>query len=515
MEFNTKFDNDDYIITISSNSEVLSIVIEEEKESRYWKKDLDKKTISDITSQMGSYKSLEVFTKMLLAALKNDNENITLNFCSLNEIQQLSENKKGNSFSMSAEAENNIKKYLMLVYTQFEKVVYPIQLEYLDKTPDCNLLKRTINRLRNEVEKYKTGSMSSLTPSTDYAINYNEFEKIKKENQNLISKLKLLESQRPLGAVENDDIYKNYAELAEEFQQYKEKSENKIKMLLKSIDDLKETQFRESKLSYHEKDKNKSKIIDLEQKLQIASDTVTNERKQGKMYIDEKNKQIEALKKEIKTLKDNEKNLKVKISKLEKELESANRKSNYYRYGNSTPKSSKSYKTNSSGHSSYASGFSSSKKSSVSYVKKNLVPNNPYDKYKGLTGKNYKPFSFMKNKTSSYSLRGNSKPKSSTRSKGSLSIKSGSSVGSKKSYNSKGSRGSKNSASKIKTKPFSKPKVSYNSGGIGKKTAATKPVKSINTAVTNSKVQPLNKGESINISDRLGRLQNLINQASK
>ena len=94
MEFNMKFDNEDYIITIQTTQDKLLITIEEEKNSVYWKKELDAKTICDITSQMGSFKSFDVFTKMLLCALQNENENISLNFCSLNEIQQLSENKK-------------------------------------------------------------------------------------------------------------------------------------------------------------------------------------------------------------------------------------------------------------------------------------------------------------------------------------------------------------------------------------------------------------------------------------
>ena len=38
MEFNMKFDNDDYIITIQTTQDKLLITIEEEKNSVYWKK---------------------------------------------------------------------------------------------------------------------------------------------------------------------------------------------------------------------------------------------------------------------------------------------------------------------------------------------------------------------------------------------------------------------------------------------------------------------------------------------
>ena len=264
MEFNTKFDNEDYIITIQTTQDKLLITIEEEKNSVYWKKELDAKTICDITSQMGSFKSFDVFTKMLLCALQNENDNISLNFCSLNEIQQLSENKKtslNNSSSnrtFSSDPENSIKKYLMLVYTQFEKVVYPIQLEYLDKTPDAFLLQRTITRLKSKLSNTNAEQCNNMYGTN--IVNYAEYERIKNENKSLITKIKLLESNRQLGAVENDDIYRNYTALSEEYEQYKSKTESKIKMLLNSIDEIKEMQFRESKSNFNEKDKSKNSL---------------------------------------------------------------------------------------------------------------------------------------------------------------------------------------------------------------------------------------------------------------
>ena len=475
MEFNTKFDNEDYIITIQTTQDKLLITIEEEKNSVYWKKELDAKTICDITSQMGSFKSFDVFTKMLLCALQNENDNISLNFCSLNEIQQLSENKKtslNNSSSnrtFSSDPENSIKKYLMLVYMQFEKVVYPIQLEYLDKTPDALLLQRTITRLKSKLSNVNAEQYNNMYGTN--IVNYAEYERIKNENKNLITKIKLLESNRQLGAVENDDIYRNYTALSEEYEQYKSKTESKIKMLLNSIDEIKEMQFRESKSNFNEKDKSKNKIADLQKKLDIASEIVVNERKQGQQFIDEKNKQIELLKKEIKTLKDNEKVLKVKITKLEKELELANRSSNYYKY-NTTPKSCKTKSVHSN---SYMSGFSTgSKKSSGSYVKRNLLPNNPYDKYKGLRGKNYKPFSFINNsKKKNSSNYSGSSVKSKTKSYHSGTSSKGS-VGKSYNYTSGYNRnrygnklyGNNNSNRKgtpnkygNSSKPFTKPKV--------------------------------------------------------
>ena len=511
LEFNSKFDNEDYIITIQSNGKVLSISVEDEDRGVYWKKEYDEKAITDITSQMGSFKSLEVFTKMLICALSNENDTLTINFLSFNEIQKLKNPTASFDFS-NPNDENNRKKYFILVYTQFEKVMYPLQLTYYDKTPDTSLLLRTIDRLKKEKKNF-----SSETHSTNDIVNFNEYERLKKENLALIARIKILESNRPLGAVDNDDIYKRYNELNNEYNEYKMQSDSKIKMLLKSIDDLKETQFRESKSSFNETSKTKAKIADLEPKLQIASDIVSSERKKAQIFIDEKNKQIEVLKKEIKSLKDNEKQLKVKITKLEKDLELANRSSNYYRYGNTTPKS---YKTSSVGSHSYMSGFSTgSKKSSTSFLKKNLIPSstsNPYNKYKGLRSKNYKPFSFMNDKKShaSSSYNKSYKSNSSYKSKGSLSHKSNSTY---KSTNSKNSKKSSNKYSNVKSRVFSKPKVNNSKVNVTKKTNTniqkntTNAAKvNFNTNNTNTISTTRNLYDSNNIKSRIEKIQELI-----
>lgn len=498
LEFNAKFDNEDYILSVLFQNDTLRIDIEHEAKSVYWHGEFNANAIKDITSKMGSFKSIDVFVKMLICALSNESENITINFVSFNEIQRLSDNKSqnlnysnSNINSTSINKANDIKKYLMLVYTQFEKVVYPLPLIFLNDSPPSNIMQRTIARLKKKISE-QGAERSNYNNDSNLIVNYTEYERLKKDNANLISKVKLLESARPLGAVDNDDIYKRYNDLNEEFAGYKAKSDAKIKMLIKTLDELKEANFRDSKSSFNETAKTKSKIADLEQKLQIASDIVVSERKQGQIFIDEKNKQIELLKKEIKALKDNEKLLKVKITKLEKDLELANRSSNYYRYG--TPKgkaksvSNRSYKQNSYTNS-YSSGFSSeakSKKSSNSYLRKNLVPDNPYNKFHGLRGKNYKPFSFMKDKkkTTSYS-------KSSKNSSASKSIASKSS--SKKKYN-------------VPSKVFSKPKVSSLNK---KKSYGTNNNKNIYGTKKNYN-STVNYNKSINISHNIGISNNTV-----
>ena len=515
LEFNQKFDNKDYIITLQSISSKLLITIEEESQTIYWKKELDENIVKEITSQMGSYKSLEVFTKMLIAALSQKNDKVTLNFCSLNEIQQLSQDNNESSFSKNSE--NNIKKYLLLRYEEFEKVVYPIQLEYLDKNGNIELLRRTIERLKNKIKNIKIQHASDIT----IPVNYTEYEKLKKENLDLLNKIKLLEKNRQLGAVDNDDIYKNYSELNEEYNNYKLQSENKIKMLLKSIEDLKESKFIESQNNFHQKDKSKNQINDLEKKLEIATDMLSKSRKDFEKQFNEKNKEMEKLIKEIKLYRENEKALKVKLSNLEKELQRSKRENNYYRYGNSTPKSTRSFHTTGSANNTYISSFS--KKTSQSYLKKNLIPsssNKPFNGYYKFGSyqyrKNYKPFNYSKNKKTSSSLNSHS-------SKGSSLGKysKNSSIKSNNSSKSKGSNSKYNYSKNIKyssnnySKSYLKPKITTNNNY--KKNFTSSNIKKNYIGLSNSK-KNINSNNDIktnnDINDKIKRVKNLLNQAS-
>ena len=120
LEFNTLFDDEEYIINVQIKPDLLIITIEYEDKGLYWSKILDSKTLSDITSQMGSYKSLKVFSDMLIQALTKKNDSLSLNFCSLNEIQQLS----GTNNIESNNDENYIKKYLMMIYIQILKKLF-------------------------------------------------------------------------------------------------------------------------------------------------------------------------------------------------------------------------------------------------------------------------------------------------------------------------------------------------------------------------------------------------------
>ena len=389
LEFRIDFSHKEYFIYLKIRRESIYITIETEAENEilYWKKNLESQTIKETTTQMGSCKSLESFSDMLIEALSRKTNLVTIDFCSLNEIRELAGNE-----NTSNKSENNLKKYLVIMSTKSERLVYPIQMEYLGTNASVDLLKNSIKRIR----KNRIGNENIKKLQNNILIEKEKNERLRRENENLNTKIKLLNEGRQLGAVENDDIYKNYSELQEKYETYKMTTDNKIKALNKTIEELKETQFRESKNNFHKNEIKRNKIQDLQQQINKNSEAFYQESKQYTKIIEENNREIENLKKEIRKYIENERQMKVKIANLEKELEKERRETNYYRYGNRTPKTTKSYKSNYSGNSNKNSLHNShySKRSysnsNTSFLKKNLIPSRyKYKEYKPSTLNRY------------------------------------------------------------------------------------------------------------------------------
>ena len=413
LEFKSEFNNKIYYLYIQIRKESIYIGIETEEENNdiiYWRKNLENETIKETTSQMGSLKTLKSFSEMLVEGLskKSNNKSITIDFCSLNEIRELAGNE-----NTTSKSESNIKKYLVIMNTKDEKAVYPIQMDYLGTSGTIELLRFSIKRLKKS--NYNNDNIKKLQNSV--LIEKEKNERLKKENENLNTKIKLLNEGRQLGAVDNDDIYKNYTELQEKFETYKLNMENKIKGLNKTIEELKENQFKESQNNFYKNEAKKNKINDLQQKINQNSEAFYQESKQYAKKIEENFREIEGLKKEIKKYIENEKQMKVRIINLEKELEKEKRETNYYRYGSYTPKTANSYKSNYSGssyhngsfHGSYHSKKSYSN-SNASYLKKNLIPSKyKYRVYKPTMSYKYSNSNHKKHTTNSISSKNSKK----------------------------------------------------------------------------------------------------------
>ena len=553
LEFSYTFEGDkeEHIINLQIKPDLLIITIELESKGLYWYKELNSEEIRKITSQMGSYKSLKVFTDLLIKALCKKNNFLILHFYSLKKIQELSQ------YSVEINDESDIRRYLILDYTNFEKVLYPIPLNFLENNPTKELMQRTILRLRNKINKLKEENKNIMNNNSimnksnlssyneNIPINYNEFEELKLENENLRNKIKSFEKKNI-----NDDIYKKYNELLEKYETYKNLMENKMKVLVSSLEELKEKELE--KLNQEkEKDKNKSKvnnkniskILELEKKLEISSEQLLNERKQNSRLIEDKNREIDTLRKELKSYKDIEKTLKVKLTNLEKELEREKKGSAYYKNKNThnTPsRKAKSYHSEGSVsfNDSYISSYS--KKTTTSYLKKNLIPNaykNSYQRAKNYLPYNSKKDNIRKNSKSKSRSRSGSKKSSGSNSFVSKSIKGPNTVyqrtyKSPYRYEPKKNNIKKNSNSKNKKNKFSPSKNLIKKDSINNIKNINKNVElnngydyndQINNNLKNNNNNIINneidKNDNLNddnnnIADRLSRIQALISQVS-
>ena len=179
MEFRAEFGKKDYYLYIQIKKESIYIGIETDEENNeiiYWKKNLESETIKETTLQMGSAKSLKSFSEMLIDGLskKINTSTITIDFCSLNEIRELAGNE-----NIVNKSESNIKKYLVIMCTKPEKVVYPIQMDYLGTNGTIELLKFSIKRIK----KINSNNENMKKLQNAVLIEKEKNERLRKQNE--------------------------------------------------------------------------------------------------------------------------------------------------------------------------------------------------------------------------------------------------------------------------------------------------------------------------------------------
>jgi coiled-coil domain-containing protein 61 len=385
IEYTYNFKGVDYLIYLSANENTLRIDLENQNECQYWRTECDAKKLEEISVKLKSYKPYHVILKMITSALGKETDAVIVELLSYQDLEALKMKRSNNSMNDSTYSEQGREKkmnqkYLIITYmNEFEKLNIPLTMEYL-RDPDKDCFSRTIERLRKNKSNVMGGNSF---------INFKEIEEVKLENVNLKNKIKLLESQRKYGAVDNDESLRNYTNLKDEYETYKTQTESKLKLLTKTIEDFK-ANFSNSDHSQAENNEKYIKIItELENKLKKAEEILVKERREGQQYIDEKNKDIERVMKENNHFKENEKKLNVKIKQLEKELDFQMKRSVY---NTNMSRTKNSFKSNMSYNSSVRSETSNNSKSSL---KKDLLAN-PYNKFKGLNNKGYSPFKSTK-----------------------------------------------------------------------------------------------------------------------
>ena len=256
-----------YILYISQAP--ITLIIEDTLNDVYWSTTLTPSSIEEMISKIGAPLTSENFFEFL----KNSAEAGEISFKSLNELT-------------NDDTKSSTKEFLIVTDTS-NKQSYPIKMEFQNKTPDAGMYKLTINRLKRMKCE-------------------NSFEK---ENKNLKNKIKILESQRPLGAVEGDNLLLKYTELVKEFEKLKEENEkykSKTNTMFDNGEDVNDILNR-----IHNGGNNTNNNNNITNNFFITGGGGCSE---SNVSLNE----IDKLVNEIKLLKEHEKEYKEKINSLEK-----------------------------------------------------------------------------------------------------------------------------------------------------------------------------------------------------
>jgi coiled-coil domain-containing protein 61 len=129
-----------------------------------WKGIFQAKFIEEITHRTGNYKPFTVFVKMLISAFDSDSGAVSLDLLTGEDLDAL---RQANGLGAKAGPNQasvplaKSKRYLILTYQgEFDKVHYPMALSYCDQE-DTNELKRTIVRLRDELDSVRKSQVDS------------------------------------------------------------------------------------------------------------------------------------------------------------------------------------------------------------------------------------------------------------------------------------------------------------------------------------------------------------------
>jgi hypothetical protein len=132
---------------------------------RRWRGTFTAKFIEEITHRTGNFKPFSVFVKMLASAFDSDNHAVSLDLLTGEDLEALRQASGVNTNTKSGKTPTGFqsKRYLILTYQgEFDKVHYPMALSYCE-VDDVGDLKRTIVRLREEMEGIRRNQVDPTT----------------------------------------------------------------------------------------------------------------------------------------------------------------------------------------------------------------------------------------------------------------------------------------------------------------------------------------------------------------
>jgi coiled-coil domain-containing protein 61 len=158
-----------YIMTVSTIDDTLVLHAEERETGDRWRGQFSSRYIEEITHKTGNYKKFSVFVKMLMSSMTTESDSVFVDLLTYSDLELLKSRKTGRQGSAAANSSSkNNKRYLIMTYAvEFDRVHYPLPLNYED-SPDPNHLKQTISRLRAELAQARASSSSAAASSEVY-----------------------------------------------------------------------------------------------------------------------------------------------------------------------------------------------------------------------------------------------------------------------------------------------------------------------------------------------------------
>ncbi|KAI5064176.1 hypothetical protein GOP47_0020846 [Adiantum capillus-veneris] len=227
------FQNLRYIITVLATTvDILTIEAEQKSDGARWRGSFSSRNIEDMTQRTGNYKKFSVFVKMLYSAILQDSDSVFVDLLTYSDLESLKSRKTRISDRLKPSFNNN-KRYLILTYIgEFDRIHYPLPLAQ-EEILEPDILRRTIKRLRIEVESLRKqldinqgqgiGQDSNMTST---GVDQDEKDKLRTENRKLLTQLRCLEDSmiQHLGYKENSIAEHDNKSLAKDLAVYQKKS---------------------------------------------------------------------------------------------------------------------------------------------------------------------------------------------------------------------------------------------------------------------------------------------------
>lgn len=154
------FHNVEYVLSLEVESEgdSLTMEVEDKASGSRWNGHFSSRYIEEITHKTGNFKKFSVFLKMLVTSMSpQGSDTVFIDLLTYNDLEMLKNRKARKQPGGAVNAKPNNKRYLILTYAvEFDRVHYPLPLQFVD-IPDTDGLLKTIDRLRAELDAAQRG----------------------------------------------------------------------------------------------------------------------------------------------------------------------------------------------------------------------------------------------------------------------------------------------------------------------------------------------------------------------